>query len=179
MAKDYYKILGVDKNATPDEIKKAYRTQVKKCHPDLHPGDNAAAEKFKELNEAHEVLSDDKKRKNYDTYGDPNGGMGGFGGMNMQNLMRQAQKMQEDMAKAQEELESTVVEGVSGGGMVKVSMTCNGDIQNFKLAKEAVDPEDIEMLEDLLLAAIKDASSKAKEIKDSKMGGFGNLGGLM
>ena len=107
------------------------------------------------------------------------GGMGGFGGMNMQNLMRQAQKMQEDMAKAQEELESTLVEGVSGGGMVKVSMTCNGDIQSFKLAKEAVDPEDIEMLEDLLLAAIKDASSKAKEIKDSKMGGFGNLGGLM
>ena len=107
------------------------------------------------------------------------GGMGGFGGMNMQNLMRQAQKMQEDMAKAQEELESTVVEGVSGGGMVKVSMTCNGDIQGFKLAKEAVDPEDIEMLEDLLLAAIKDASSNANEIKDSKMGGFGNLGGLM
>ena len=78
MAKDYYKILGVDKNASADDIKKAYRTQVKKCHPDLHPNDKEAAEKFKELNEAHEVLSDEKKRKNYDTFGDPNGG--GFGG---------------------------------------------------------------------------------------------------
>lgn len=80
MAKDYYKTLGVSKDATPDEIKKAYRTLVKKYHPDLHPGDNAAAEKFKEINEAHEVLSDEKKRKNYDTFGDPNGNMGGFGG---------------------------------------------------------------------------------------------------
>ncbi|MBR2869869.1 MAG: molecular chaperone DnaJ [Clostridia bacterium] len=78
--KDYYKTLGVDKNATADDIKKAYRTLVKKYHPDLHPGDAAAAEKFKEINEANEVLSDPKKRQNYDTYGDPNGGMGGFGG---------------------------------------------------------------------------------------------------
>lgn len=80
MAKDYYKTLGVDKNATQDDIKKAYRTLVKKYHPDLHPGDKEAAEKFKEINEANEVLSDEKKRKNYDTFGDPNGNMGGFGG---------------------------------------------------------------------------------------------------
>jgi len=79
MAKDYYKTLGVSKDASPDEIKKAYRTLVKKYHPDLHPNDAAAAEKFKEINEAHEVLSDEKKRKNYDTFGDPNGNMGGFG----------------------------------------------------------------------------------------------------
>ena len=82
MAKDYYKTLGLDKNATQDDIKKAYRTLVKKYHPDLHPGDNEAAEKFKEINEAHEVLSDEKKRKNYDTFGsaDGNAGFNGFGG---------------------------------------------------------------------------------------------------
>ncbi len=107
------------------------------------------------------------------------GGMGGFGGMNMQNLMRQAQKMQEDMNKAQEELANAEVEGVSGGGMVKVTMSGSGEVKSFKLSKEAVDPEDIEMLEDLLLAALKDAETKVREIKDDKMGGFGNLGGLM
>lgn len=79
MAKNYYEILGVDKNASSDDIKKAYRTLVKKYHPDLHPGDKAAAEKFKEINEANEVLSDDKKRKEYDfSLEHPN--MGGFGG---------------------------------------------------------------------------------------------------
>jgi len=107
------------------------------------------------------------------------GGMGGFGGMNMQNLMRQAQKMQEDMTKAQEELENAVVEGVSGGGMVKVTMNGKKELQSVKLAREAVDPEDIEMLEDLILAAYKDAESKAQSLSDDKMGGFAGLGGLM
>ena len=79
MAKDYYKILGVSKDASQDDIKKAYRKLARQYHPDLHPGDQTAAEKFKEINEANEVLSDEKKRKNYDTFGDPNGNMGGFG----------------------------------------------------------------------------------------------------
>ena len=79
MAKDYYSILGVDKNASSDDIKTAYRTLVKKYRPDLHPGDKEAAEKFKEINEANEVLSDDKKRKQYD-FEREHPGMGGFGG---------------------------------------------------------------------------------------------------
>ena len=81
MAKNYYEILGVSKDASQDDIKKAYRKLARQYHPDLHPNDQAAAEKFKEINEANEVLSDEKKRKNYDTFGDPNGGMGGFGGL--------------------------------------------------------------------------------------------------
>ncbi len=81
MAKDYYETLGVSKDASADDIKKAYRTLVKQYHPDLHPGDKTAAEKFKEINEANEVLSDDKKRKQYDFEREhPGMGAGGFGG---------------------------------------------------------------------------------------------------
>ena len=91
--RDYYEVLGLGKNATDAEIKSAYRKLAKKYHPDLNPGDKTAEEKFKEVNEAHDVLSDPEKRKRYDQFGfagvDPNygagqsdgaSGFGGFGG---------------------------------------------------------------------------------------------------
>ena len=78
--KNYYDILGVNKTASEDEIKKAYRSLAKKYHPDLNQGSAEAAEKLKEVNEAFEVLSDKQKRSNYDNFGDPNGNPNPFGG---------------------------------------------------------------------------------------------------
>ena len=82
--RDYYEVLGVNKDASADEIKKAYRKSAMKYHPDRNPGDKTAEEKFKELGEAYEVLSDDDKRSRYDQFGfagvDPNYGGGGAGG---------------------------------------------------------------------------------------------------
>ena len=81
--RDYYEVLGVDKSASAEEIKKAYRKSAMKYHPDRNPGDKTAEEKFKELGEAYEVLSDDEKRSRYDQFGhagvDPNFGAGGGG----------------------------------------------------------------------------------------------------
>src|SRR5579875_3854040 len=67
--KDYYGVLGVKKTATPDEIRKAFRKLARKHHPDVNPGDKKAEEKFKEISEANDVLSDEKKRKIYDQFG--------------------------------------------------------------------------------------------------------------
>ena len=105
---------------------------------------------------------------------------GGFGGgMNMNALMQQAKKMQEQMQKAQEELEQAEIVGKAGGEMVVVTMNGKKEIKSIKLDKTAVDPDDIEMLEDLIIVAIKDASQKADEMSASKMGPMGGLGGLM
>ncbi|HUH24512.1 MAG TPA: DnaJ domain-containing protein, partial [Brevundimonas sp.] len=82
--RDYYEILGVERNATEQELKKAYRRVAMKHHPDRNPGDAQAEEKFKEANEAYEVLSDAQKRAAYDQFGhaavDGSAGAGGFGG---------------------------------------------------------------------------------------------------
>ena len=82
--RDYYEVLGVPKTASEDEIKKAYRKLARQYHPDLHPDDKDCAEKFKEVNEAYEVLSDSSKKARYDQFGhagvDPNYQGGGYGG---------------------------------------------------------------------------------------------------
>ena len=81
---DYYEVLGLSKGASDDEIKKAYRRLAKQYHPDMNPGDKAAEAKFKEVNEAYDVLSDPDKKAKYDQYGhaafDPSSGFGGGAG---------------------------------------------------------------------------------------------------
>ena len=106
-------------------------------------------------------------------------GGGGFGGGNMQSLMKQAQQMQQKLAEAQEQLEQLEVTGMASGGLVEV--TCNGkkSITSVKVKPEACDPDDVEMLEDLILAAINDAYSKAQAEEDKLMAPFAAMKGLL
>lgn len=107
------------------------------------------------------------------------GGMGG--GMNMQNMMKQAQQMQTKMQEMQEELEQREVEATAGGGMVKVVVTGKKVIKSIEIKEEVVDPDDIEMLQDLIMAAVNEALANAEEMIQSEMGkltGGLNLGGL-
>ena len=78
--RDYYEVLGVSKDASAEDIKKAYRKLAKECHPDLHPDDKEAEARFKELNEANEVLSDPEKRARYDRFGPEGAAQGGYSG---------------------------------------------------------------------------------------------------
>jgi len=93
------------------------------------------------------------------------------------NMMKQMQQMQKDLAKAQEELGEATVEVSSGGGAVTVTMNGHQKILSINIAKEAVDPEDVEMLQDLIMGAINEAAEKAQELSNSRMGGF-NIPGL-
>ena len=95
-------------------------------------------------------------------------GMGG-GPQNMNQIIRQAQKMQDDMKALQEELDATEYEGMSGSGVVKAVVTGKHDVVSIKLDAAVVDPADIEMLEDLVAAAVNDAIAKAKKDSEEKM----------
>ena len=109
------------------------------------------------------------------------GGGGGFGGgANLNNLMKQAQKMQKDVARVQEELADKTVEATAGGGAVKVVATCDKVIQELIIDPEVVDPGDIEMLQDLVVAAVNEALRKADETSTSEMNKItGGMGGGM
>ena len=103
-------------------------------------------------------------------------GMGGGPG-NMQAMMRQAQKMQEDMARVQEELAATTYTAVSGGGMVTATVDGSHELKNLEIKPEAIDPDDAEMLADLVTAAVNEAIRKAAADSEEKMGAItGGMG---
>ncbi|QWU16402.1 hypothetical protein SAMN04487895_1324 [Paenibacillus sophorae] len=91
---------------------------------------------------------------------------------NMNQMMKQVKKMQEQMLKAQEELGSKTVEGSSGGGVVTVQVNGHKKLLSIEIKPEAVDPEDVEMLQDLVITAVNDALTKAEELASSDMGKF-------
>jgi nucleoid-associated protein EbfC len=100
-------------------------------------------------------------------------------GMDMNKLLQQAQQMQEQVTKAQEELANEVVEASAGGGMVTVKATGALEIKEIRIAKEAIDPDDPDMLADMILAAVNEALRSAQSLMQSRLGGMmGGLGGL-
>ena len=98
-------------------------------------------------------------------------------GPNMNQLLKQAQQMQAEMAKAQEQLKSEIVEASAGGGMVKVTMTGDMQLREIVISPEAVDPEDVDMLQDMVAAAVNEALRSAQELAANRMGGIAGLGG--
>ena len=105
--------------------------------------------------------------------------MGPGGQPNMQQLMKQAQKMQQQLLAAQQELAEAEVTGTAGGGLVTAVVSGDGQVKSVKIDPKAVDPDDVESLEDLVVAAIRDAAHNAQELSAEKMGPLaGGLGGL-
>lgn len=106
------------------------------------------------------------------------GGRGGMGGAGMQNLMKQAQKMQEEMQATEKMLEEWEIVGTSGGEAVVVYMNAKKMIDGIEIDKDVIDPEDEEMLEDLIMAAILDGYKKADAVYQEKMAKFAGMGGM-
>ncbi|MFG2899387.1 MULTISPECIES: YbaB/EbfC family nucleoid-associated protein [Streptomyces] len=106
----------------------------------------------------------------------------GGGQPNMQQLLQQAQKMQQDLARAQQELAATEVEGQAGGGLVKATVTGSGELRGLVIDPKAVDPEDTETLADLIVAAVQAANDNAQQLQQAKLGplaqGMGGMPGL-
>jgi DNA-binding YbaB/EbfC family protein len=98
-------------------------------------------------------------------------------GPNLNQLLKQAQQMQAEMAKAQEQLKDETVEASAGGGMVKVIMSGDMQLREIKISPEAIDPEDPELLQDMVTAAVNEALRSAQELAANKMGGIAGMGG--
>ncbi|MDY6073440.1 MAG: YbaB/EbfC family nucleoid-associated protein [Eubacteriales bacterium] len=110
------------------------------------------------------------------------GNFGGFGGGmgNMQNLMRQAQKLQEEALKAQNDIDNSDFSASSGGGMVNVVVSGKRQIKSLEIKPEVVDPDDIDMLQDLIMAAVNEALASAEKTREEKMNKIsGGMGGLL
>ena len=105
-------------------------------------------------------------------------GMGGFGGMNINQLMKEAKKMQADMEKSQQEVGEKEFEASAGGGVVNVKVSGNKEVKEIKIKKEAVDPEDVEMLEDLILTCVNEALRKVDSAQAESLGKY-NIPGIM
>ena len=106
------------------------------------------------------------------------GGMGGFGGMNINNLMKEAKKMQADMQKSQEELALKEFDASAGGGAITVKVTGEKTIKEIKIKPEVVDPDDVEMLEDLIITCVNEALRKVDSAQADSLGKFNIPGGL-
>ena len=106
------------------------------------------------------------------------GGMGGFGGMNINNLMKEAKKMQASMEKSQEELAQKEFDATAGGGAIQVKVSGDKSVKEIKIQKDVVDPDDVEMLEDLIITCVNEALRKVDAAQTAELGKF-NIPGLM